>query len=147
MKRAPSTKRPALEVFSRPGGGLGEPGPSGAPTPAATARLKLLANLHQLVDALGALPSAEPSGNPPTSGRDLPLLLSAVEAGKLLSLSRTKVLAMASRGEIPSLRLGAAVRIPRDGLIAWIDERTKEPAWLRRQKLPAWARTDRSLER
>jgi|SRR5450759_1594044 len=147
MTRASSTERAALEISTRPGEGLGEPGPSGSPKSAATAKLNLLANLHQLIDALGALPSAEPGGNPLTSGRDLPLLLNAVEAGKLLSLSRTKVLAMASQGEIPSLRLGAAVRIPRDGLIAWIDERTKEPAWLRRQKLPAWARTDRSLER
>ena len=126
---------------------MGEPGPSGSPTSAATAKLNLLANVHQLVDALGALPNAEPGVHPPASVRDLPLLLNAVEAGKLLSLSRTKVLAMASQGEIPSLRLGASVRIPREGLIAWIDERAKDTAWLGKQRLRAWDRTNRSLER
>jgi len=65
----------------------------------------------------------------------------------LRSVSRSKVLAMASSGDIPSLRLGGSVRIPRDRLIAWIEERTKEPEWLKSRRLPAWARVDRSLER
>jgi len=131
----------------RPEGGLGETGAAVSPDVQATARRDMLVTLHQLIDALGQLSRAEPSGQQAPSRRDLPLLLDAVEAGKLLSLSRAKVLDMASHGELPSLRLGKSVRIPRDELIAWIDERTKEPVWLRGQKLPAWAGADRSPER
>ena len=147
MARPPSAQRVNSVPTGRPEGGWGETGPSVSPLVEATSRRDVLVTLHQLVDALGQLPKVEQAGHVPAWGRDLPLLLNAVEASKLLSLSRTKVLDMATHGEIPSLRLGRSVRIPRDGLVAWIDERTKEPAWLRARKLPAWARADRSLER
>jgi excisionase family DNA binding protein len=145
MKRASSTQRPALEVFTRPGGGLGEPGPSGSPTSAAETRDLVVRTLHQLIDTLaqlsnaGQLVQASPSS-------DLPLLVDPGEVAKLLSLSRPKVCDMVSRGEIPSVRIGRSLRIPRDPLLEWIDHRIRpvsSPAVLR---LPTWAHGDRTAE-
>jgi excisionase family DNA binding protein len=47
-------------------------------------------------------------------------LLRVGEAAEMLGLGRSKVYTMASRGEIPVLRLGRAVRIPRSLLLEWI---------------------------
>src|SRR5580704_830120 len=101
MKRASSTQRSALEVFSRPGGGLGEPGPSGSPISAAEARGLIVTTLHRLIDTLTELSNAS-SLIPASTSSDLPLLLDPVETAKLLSLSRQKVCDMANCGEIPS---------------------------------------------
>lgn len=51
-------------------------------------------------------------------------LLRVAEASQLLSLSRTKVYEMAEKGEIPVVRIGTAVRIPRRKLLDWIDTHT-----------------------
>jgi excisionase family DNA binding protein len=147
MKRASSTQRAALEVFSRPGGGLGEPGPSGSPNSAAKARSDLFATLHRLIDSLADVPVFDAAAQAASPQANHPLLLDATEAAKLLSLSRAKVCQMANHGEIPSVRVGRAVRIPRDQLIAWVNDRTAEPQWLRARRLPAWSRGDRSHER
>lgn len=56
-----------------------------------------------------------------------PELLRVAEASKLMSLSRTKVYEMAEKGEIPVIRIGSAVRIPRRKLLHWIEERTASP--------------------
>ena len=56
-----------------------------------------------------------------------PELLRVAEASKLMSLSRTKVYEMAEKGEIPVVRIGSAVRIPRRKLLLWIEERTMSP--------------------
>jgi excisionase family DNA binding protein len=125
---------------------VGEPGPPGSPASTARARLDVVATLHQLIDSLTELSSGSTTV-PASAPRDLPLLLSAPEAAQLLSLSRAKVLDLANQGEIPSVRLGRSVRIPRESLIAWVNERTNEPQWLRARRLPAWTRGDRSLER
>jgi len=53
-----------------------------------------------------------------------PELLRVAEAARLLALSRTKVYEMAERDEIPVLRIGTAVRIPRRKLIEWIEAQT-----------------------
>jgi len=50
-----------------------------------------------------------------------PELLRVIEAADLLGLSRTKVYEMTSRGEIPVIRIGTAVRVPRRRLLQWID--------------------------
>lgn len=56
-----------------------------------------------------------------------PELLRVAEASKLMSLSRTKVYEMAEKGEIPVIRIGTAIRIPRKKLMLWIEERTVSP--------------------
>lgn len=146
MGRDPSTQRRNFEILQRPGGGVGEPGPPGSPASNARVRLDAVATLHQLIDTLTDL-SGGTAMVPSSAPRDLPLLLSPPEAAKLLSLSRAKVLDLASHGEIPSVRVGRSVRIPREPLIVWVNERTNEPGWLRARRLPPWTRGDRSLER
>ena len=54
-----------------------------------------------------------------------PLLLKAGEAAKLLGLGRSKVFAMLAVGELPVIRIGRSVRVPRAALEDWIDEHTQ----------------------
>lgn len=146
MKRASSSNPAAVEIVRRPGGGLGEPGPSGSPMPAAEARGLVLSTLHQLIDTLTQLSSAgQVVQASPNSG--LPLLLAPDEVGKLLSLSRPKVCDMVRRGEIPSVRIGRSLRIPRDPLLAWIENQTSAASSSVIARLPTWALGDGSTER
>jgi len=147
MTRASSTQRAALEIFGRPGGVVGEPGPSGSPNSGTTARLDVVTTLHRLIDTLADLPGFNASTQPVSPERHDRLLLDASEAAKLLSLSRAKVCDMANHGEIPSIRVGRSLRIPREPLIAWVHDRTAELQWPRARRLPAWSRGDRSHER
>jgi excisionase family DNA binding protein len=52
-----------------------------------------------------------------------PLLLKAGEVAKLLGLGRSKVFAMLAVGELPVIRIGRSVRVPRAALEDWIAER------------------------
>ena len=54
-----------------------------------------------------------------------PLLVRVEEAARLLSLSRSTVYEMLDAGELPSMRWGAARRIPLDALRAWVAQRTE----------------------
>jgi excisionase family DNA binding protein len=97
MKRASSTQRPALEVFNRPGGGLGEPGPSGSPIAG-----------EALTDSV---------------------LLRPDEVATVLRIGRTRTFELLGSGDLPVVRIGRVVRIPKAGLDRWIDEHTtiREP--------------------
>lgn len=125
---------------------MGEPGPSGSPMSAAEARGLVVTTLHQLIDTLTQISD---SASPIQASRpsDLPLLLDAADAAKALSLSRAKVIDLASQGEIPSIRVGRTLRIPRDALLEWIEHRTSPPLSRSAVRLPAWAQVDRSAER
>src|SRR5438067_1858742 len=115
MKSTVATTRPSLEILRRPEGGLGETGPTVvSPSASAGAKRDVIATLNQLIDTLTGLADAAPVTPPSSQSQDLPLLLNAVEAGRLLSISRAKVLDLAASGQIPSLRVGGSVRIPRD---------------------------------
>lgn len=59
---------------------------------------------------------------------DSPQLLKAFEVAKILGLGRTKVYEMMASGELPVVRIGTAVRVPRQALLDWINERTQEAA-------------------
>jgi excisionase family DNA binding protein len=137
----------AVVTHGRHGGGLGEPGPSGSPNSGPNARSDLFATLHQLIDSFADVPGFDAASQLASPQPNHPLLIDVTEAAKLLSLSRAKVCQMANHGEIPSVRVGRAVRIPRDQLIAWVNDRTAEPHWLRARRLPGWSRGGRSLER
>jgi excisionase family DNA binding protein len=143
MRRATSAQRTDVDVLGRPPTGREEPGVPGSSVSPAEARLLAVTSLHQLIDTLAAFPGFNASA----PERPDPLLLDAKEAAKLLSLSRAKVCDMANHGEIPSIRVGRSLRIPREPLIAWVNDRTSERDWLKARKLPAWSRNDRSLER
>lgn len=53
------------------------------------------------------------------------LVIRAEEAARMLGIGRTKVYALIATGEIPTIRLGRSVRIPVEGLRAWIAAQTK----------------------
>lgn len=48
------------------------------------------------------------------------LLLRVDQAAGLINLGRSKVYEMIASGELPSVRIGRAVRVPRSGLEAWV---------------------------
>jgi len=147
MKSSPSSPRPALEILARPEGGAGGTRPLVVP-PAdpAQARLQVVASLHQLIDTLTDL-SGTSMVSPSPVAANLPMLLDAHEAGRLMSVSRSKVLDLAARGAIPSIKIGRSVRIPRERLQVWMAERTNQRDEVGRGRLPRWARSDRDLER
>ena len=137
--------KPSVVSPGRRGGGLGEPVPHPVP-PDAIARLDLVRTLHQLIETLSELSSSDALVQAAPS-RELPLLLDAADAGKLLSLSRSKVCQMAARREVPSIRVGRTLRIPRDSLIGWVEERTAQSESPEGRRLPNWVATERSLVR
>src|SRR5438132_12428983 len=139
MKPNAATRRPSLEILGRPEGGLGETGPTVvSPSRADAAQRDVLATLHRLIDTLTELANERPREESVAEGCHLPLLLNAVEAGQLLSISRAKVLDLAARGEIPSVRIGGSVRIPRDSLQTWIADRANSTSTTS-IPLAAWA--------
>jgi len=83
----------------------------------------------------GGGPVPHPSGvlgtNTPSTDHGLdiratdPLLLDSREVARLLGLGRTKVFQMMARSELPVVRLGRCVRVPRAALIAWIAAQTQ----------------------
>ena len=69
-----------------------------------------------------------------------PLLLRADEAAALLAIGRTKVFEMMAAGELPVIRIGRCVRIPKDQLERWIGDQahqTSGGAQLQRGLTPA----------
>jgi excisionase family DNA binding protein len=55
--------------------------------------------------------------------RDEPALLKIAEAADLLRVSRSQAYTLARRAEIPTVRVGSALRVPRERLQEWIDRR------------------------
>lgn len=51
-------------------------------------------------------------------------LLRVEEAAQVLAISRSKLFVMMAAGEVPVVRFGRAVRIPRRDLEEWIASRT-----------------------
>ena len=52
------------------------------------------------------------------------ILLRPAEAAEMLGFSRSKVYAMLASAELPAIRAGRSVRIPRAALEAWIVSNT-----------------------
>lgn len=52
------------------------------------------------------------------------LLLRPVEVAELLSISRTKAYELIAAGVLPSVRVGASVRVPAAQLRTWIEQHT-----------------------
>lgn len=66
-----------------------------------------------------------------------PILLRVREVASLLRLGESTVKAMVQRGELPVVRCGRAVRVPRQELEEWVVQRTERASgsvvdWLRR---------------
>lgn len=66
----------------------------------------------------------------PTRRHELPPLLSVSETAELLGVSTKKIYRLIGSGELPALRLGdrkgAAVRIDRGELLAWLRSSPEE---------------------
>lgn len=51
-------------------------------------------------------------------------LLSLQEARELIGVSRTTIYQMAKQGQIPTLKIGKCIKVPRKKLDEWIEEKT-----------------------
>jgi excisionase family DNA binding protein len=56
---------------------------------------------------------------------DAPVLITVEEAARLLRISRGKAYAMAATRELPVVRMGRSIRVRRDRLEAWLDDRSR----------------------
>jgi|MudIll2142460700_1097286.scaffolds.fasta_scaffold49030_2 excisionase family DNA binding protein len=54
-----------------------------------------------------------------------PLLYTAAELSRILQLGRNKTYELIASGEIPVIRFGRAIRIPRGALEKWIEQKAK----------------------
>jgi excisionase family DNA binding protein len=77
------------------------------------------------------MPTAQ---QPPPPAREL---LDSRDVSRILGLGRTKVFAMMARAELPVVRIGRLVRVPRSALMAWIESETVCEPGPRRAKRPA----------
>lgn len=55
-----------------------------------------------------------------SNGFDDALVLTVSEAAQVLRISRNLAYELVAKGELPSVRLGRLIRVPRFGLEAWI---------------------------
>ena len=62
-----------------------------------------------------------------SNGVDDALLLKVSEAAQLLRISRNLAYELVAKGELPSVRLGRVIRVPRFGLEAWIARQSGLP--------------------
>ena len=62
--------------------------------------------------------------SPYKSYADLPLMLSVPQVAAVLGISRAGAYELASSDGFPSLTIGSRIVIPKDRLIAWINEKT-----------------------
>ena len=53
-------------------------------------------------------------------------LLTLGEAAEMIGLGQTKTKELIRRGELPRVKIGKSMRIPRSSLQRWIDDRTAE---------------------
>lgn len=66
--------------------------------------------------------------NPATLGTAAPrrLAVRVSEAAQMLSVSRSKAYELVRSGELPSIRVGKVVRVPIEGLEAWVRRQAEE---------------------
>jgi excisionase family DNA binding protein len=56
-----------------------------------------------------------------------PMLMRVIEVAQELRLARSHVYQLIQSGQLPAVRIGRSVRVPRSALEAWVQERTSEP--------------------
>jgi excisionase family DNA binding protein len=59
---------------------------------------------------------------------DLPLTLTAPEVGEVLGISRAAAYELVRSKGFPSMRIGTRILVPKDRLIAWINEQVEVDA-------------------
>ncbi len=70
------------------------------------------------------------TGRPTSAAQEAKLLLTIPEAAELLGIGKTLAWSLVQQGELPSVRLGRLVRIPRVELEAWVVGQAKGKAAL-----------------
>ena len=55
---------------------------------------------------------------------DLPLMLSVPEVAAVLGISRAGAYELVRSDGFPALKIGSRIVVPKDKLIAWVDEKT-----------------------
>ncbi len=58
---------------------------------------------------------------------DSPMLLTVPETARLLRISRNLAYELVARGELPAVRLGRVIRIPRRELDDWLEKSAAKP--------------------
>jgi excisionase family DNA binding protein len=56
------------------------------------------------------------------------LMLRVAEAGDAIGIGRSKAYELVASGELPSVRIGASIRVPVDALRAWAERKAAEQA-------------------
>ena len=56
---------------------------------------------------------------------DLPLMLTVPEVGEVLGISRASAYELVHSKDFPSIRIGTRILVPKDKLIAWINEQVE----------------------
>jgi len=72
----------------------------------------------------GALDRDESTAGPVPPQPEDRLLLNATEVARLLGLGRSTIFSLLAAGELPAIRIGRSVRVPRAALERWIEDRT-----------------------
>ena len=57
---------------------------------------------------------------------DLPLTLTAPEVGEVLGISRAAAYQLVRSEGFPSFKIGARILVPKDRLLAWIDQQVED---------------------
>jgi len=87
--------------------------------------------------------SGEPASQPVPlpSANEQPWLLDSRAVARLLGIGRTKTFQMMATAELPTVRIGRCVRVPREALREWVvreatlDSDVEPTTWLRRDSL------------
>jgi excisionase family DNA binding protein len=61
-----------------------------------------------------------------TDVQALPAVLTVEQVQSLLGISRPKAYELVSTAGFPTIRLGRAIRVPREGLVRWLEEQKGE---------------------
>jgi excisionase family DNA binding protein len=78
--------------------------------------------------SLVLVPGLRPADGAPPANE--PLLLRPVEAARLLGIGRSTLFEMLAKDELPVVRIGRCVRIPRQLLNRWVNEKLEvHPRW------------------
>lgn len=72
-------------------------------------------------------PAPTPAVADTRAAGELPLLLTVRDVEAELQLGRTRAYELIRSGELPVVRLGGVVRVPRDALERWIESRISPP--------------------
>ena len=87
-----------------------------------------------LVKMKGGLPASCETGDPrensnrvtPNPNREMPLLVTARQAAKLLSISERTLWSLTNEGELPAVKIGKSVRYSVKVLETWIADQSKQ---------------------